>query len=952
MHGSLLSKVNSWADIEVFRRHEEKILFLFTLIIGGVVGLVVVAFILVTEKLGARLLPPGGAGWRRLILPVAGSLASAYLLYRYFPFSRGSGISQIKTAYYIQSGIIRFRAVLGKFVCSSISLASGIALGPEGPAIYVGAGIASVLGRRLGLSQERVRQLVPIGAAAALATAFNTPIAAVLFTLEEVLADLHAPVLGSIILSSATAWMVLHLLLGDEPLMHVPAYQLVHPIELAFYAVLGIAGGLVSVSFSKLLLWQRKRFLRLPGFTKPWQPLIGGVLVGAMGWFVPGVMGVGYSYVGQALNGQMLLQTMALLVGLKVLATATCYACGNAGGIFAPSLFIGAMLGGTVGAAAHMIAPDYTGSAGAFALVGMGTAFAGIIRAPLTSIIMIFEITRDYSIIAPLMVSNLISYFISTQMQKEPIFEALQHQDGVFLPTGARDRRDVLVVGRGLRPAAEVLGASESIHDAAVRLTGEQDAWPVTDRGGLLGMVTVAQLREAVEKGRGDEPVRALLEPVVRFGRAPFPHVHADHPLDTAMRRMAQSGLTILPVVSRLNLRELRGLISLHDIMTAYGLEKDHDTATVSEVARTEPEPRARMLLGVVLVLAAALVVAVLLSYFYQRDRASRAGEYFKRGTELEQSERYHEAIEQFRNALSITHSDAARLALTQALVRADRLNEAEIYARELLQNNPASGPAHRELGRIDARRGDMRNALAEYHRAIYGSWPNNARENRFETRMELIRELARVGNRKQVQNELLTLLPEVPPDAALQKQVAQLLLDFGLSQQAADLYHDVLQQHAVDPGAYAGLAEAELARNRFVAARQAFEQAAHLSPDNQTYAQRLQLTEHVISLDPALRGLPPFERYRRSRSLLQAALGAYDECAAGRSKQPAAEVVALADAARKRLLDRRPVRSYADASETNMNEAVQLWQIRVTVCGAPAPSEEALSRAIAAVTR
>src|SRR6202035_5918239 len=185
------------------------------------------------------------------------------------------------------------------------------------------------------------------------------------------------------------------------------------------------------------------------------QPAAGGLLVGLMGWFVPEVLGVGYGHVSEALNGQMALEVMALLVVLKLVATAACYGTGNAGGIFGPSLFIGAMLGGAVGSAAHQLFPDYTGSVGAYALVGMGAAFAGIVRVPLTSVIMIFEMTRDYTIIVPLMISNLISFYISYRLQKEPIYEALALQEGVFLPT--RESREELAgtrVGQVMQSAS------------------------------------------------------------------------------------------------------------------------------------------------------------------------------------------------------------------------------------------------------------------------------------------------------------------------------------------------------------------------------------------------------------------------------------------------------------------------------------------------------------------
>jgi len=558
--------------------HEGKVLLVLTVIIGAVVGAVVVAFILLTENLGLRAYPAGGAAWRRLLVPTLGSLVTGFFLYRYFPNARGSGIPQTKTALFIRDGYISLRTVLGKFGMCALGLASGLALGREGPSVQVGAGIASVLGRRLGLSPASVKALVPVGAAAALAAAFNTPIAAVLFSLEEVMGDMHAPVLGSIVLSSATSWMVLHLLLGDEPLFHVPAYQLVHPVEFAVYAVLGVAGGLVSVVFVKLLLWQRKFFLSLPAAMQWYVPVAGGLTVGLLGWFVPDVLGVGYAVVGQALNGHMVLGTMALLVCLKLVATATCYSSGNAGGIFGPALFIGAMLGGSVGAMAHMVMPSYTGSIGAYALVGMGAAFAGIIRVPLTSVIMIFEVTRDYSIIVPLMIANLLAYYVSSRLQEEPIYEALLHQDGIHLPSSAGDRarETVLLVKDGLRPGGEPLPAGLTVTEALARVEN-QPAWPVVDEGGLRGMISVQRLEQARAAGQGGDLLGQLVPdpgPMEKLTQDSFPHLHADHTLDVALRKIAETGWQVLPVVSRDNARQWKGTISLQDILAAYGVAK------------------------------------------------------------------------------------------------------------------------------------------------------------------------------------------------------------------------------------------------------------------------------------------------------------------------------------------------------------------------------------------
>src|SRR5713226_5124813 len=426
----------------LLRDREEHVFLILTLLIGALVGMTVVAFILLTERFGARLYPAGGAAWRRLLVPVVGSLGMGFLLYRFFPDARGSGVPQTKAALFARGGRISLGTVFGKFFCTSATLACGIPLGREGPAVQVGAGIASVLGQKLGLSPEKVKALVPVGAAAAIAAAFNTPLAAVLFALEEVVGDLHAPVLGSVVLASATSWAMLRLLLGNDPLFKVPQYQLVHPLEFGVYAVLGVAGGLVSVAFTKLLLMTRERFLRFPVKTLWLQPAAGGLLVGLMGWFVPQVLGVGYGYVGQVLNTGMALKLMALLVVLKLVAVATSYGSGNAGGIFGPSLFIGAMLGGTVGSVAHRLLPGQTATPGAYALVGMGAVFAGVLRAPMTSVLMIFETTRDYAVIVPLMIANLVSLFISSRLQPKPIYEVLAEQDGIHLPTAETRSQD------------------------------------------------------------------------------------------------------------------------------------------------------------------------------------------------------------------------------------------------------------------------------------------------------------------------------------------------------------------------------------------------------------------------------------------------------------------------------------------------------------------------------
>lgn len=551
-----------------FAKRDSQVAIALSLVVGALVGLVVVAFILLTGRLAARMYPPGSSPWRSILIPLAGALVSGYLLYRHFPDARGSGIPQAKYALFLHNGYISLKTVVGKFVCCSITLASGIALGREGPAVQIGAGITSVLTRRLGLKNEQVKGILPAGCAAALAAAFNTPIAAVLFSLEEILGDMHAPVLGSVVVSAVTSWIVLHLILGDEPLFHVPAYQLVSPAEFGIYALLGLVGGFGSVAFVKLLLHLRQWFARLPKSTLWFQPVVGGLTVGLLALIQPEVMGVGYDFVERVLSGGMAFKVVALLAVLKIVATDASYASGNAGGIFGPTLFIGAMMGGAVGSAAHQFFPAATAGAGAYALVGMGAAFAGIVRTPLTSVIMIFEMTRDYSIIVPLMIANLVSFVVSYRLQRQPIYEALALQDEIYLPSREETQEQLArhqvrdIVRTDLKPLAPEMSrqdAGQALDEARL------NACPVGTNGRLLGLLTALSLHSQPE--RPDCTIGDLVTSVQSF-----PYVHADDSLAAALERMGAEGVDALPVVSRSDLRHWIGTITLTDVLKAFGV--------------------------------------------------------------------------------------------------------------------------------------------------------------------------------------------------------------------------------------------------------------------------------------------------------------------------------------------------------------------------------------------
>ncbi len=547
------------------RSRENQVFLILTIVIGVLAALSAVLFTLAIDYT-SRFLFGLSPGYLRLFLvPAAVSVVTGTLLATLFPDVRGSGVPQTEASFHLHGGVIRPGVPIGKFLTGVLCIGSGHSMGREGPSVQIGAGMASLIGRWMRLSPERVKELVPVGAAGALSAAFNTPVAAVIFALEEIIGDMNASMIGSTVVASVTAVIVERAILGNEPLFHVPVYNLVHPAELVAYAVLGVVGGLVSLIFCKGLLGLRALFLRMPSRTKWFQPAIGGLAIGALLIVAPQIMGVGYEYVDQALNGGLLFRTLVMLCFLKLAATVISYASGNAGGIFAPSLYIGAMAGGALGTVVHRFAPFPTGNPGAYALVGMGTLFAGIIRAPMTSVFMIFEITQDYQIFVPLMVANLLSFMISRRYQPVPVYHALLHQDHVHLPSpGAKvaprawSARDVMVSDAPFIPAHEPVAHAWE----ALKASGRR-AHLVGSREHLVGVVTLDRLAAAMDGGLSAEPVGSLVD-------EPMVHAHPDHPLDVVLARFAESP-GLLPVVSRDDTERLDGVVTLEDAVRMMG---------------------------------------------------------------------------------------------------------------------------------------------------------------------------------------------------------------------------------------------------------------------------------------------------------------------------------------------------------------------------------------------
>lgn len=545
---------------------EERFFLIVSVFIGILAGLAVVCFRIAIEWTRMTVLGTGiqASGIRLLLAPALAGLVVAAMVLYLFPRVRGSGVNQTKAALYIYNGVIPLRTAIGKFICSALAIGSGHSLGPEDPSLQIGATIASVLGRRLRLSREKLRLIAPVGAAAGLAAAFNAPISAVLFVIEEVIGRWTAGILGSVVLAAVSSVVVARWFLGAEPLFRVPPVSLISPGELVAYSILGIAGGIASLVFVKALGWARPRLKALPRWTQLLQPALAGLAIGLIGYFgAPQVMGAGYEYIDQAMHDQFTWQMLGVLAGLKILATSLSFVSGTPGGMFAPTLFIGAMLGGSVGGVERLIAPHLTGSTATYALVGMGVLFAGFLRAPMTSVFMVLEVSGNYSIIVPVIVANAIAYLISRSFQPMPLFDMLTRQDGLELPS-----MEVLREGQILRVEdamrsykAPVLEVDEPIAEASARLRNAQEAVLLV-RHLPHGWSSIS--REALRQAAQQTPAETLAV----VAQTEIPVLFPDMPLELALRTIGD--LPLLPVVHRADQRHLHGVLSTDSILRLY----------------------------------------------------------------------------------------------------------------------------------------------------------------------------------------------------------------------------------------------------------------------------------------------------------------------------------------------------------------------------------------------
>lgn len=485
---------------------------LLALLIGVFSGILVVLFhiaidFLTWASLGALT---GRFRYIRLATPAMGAVAACFVVRKVFPLARGSGVNQTKMAIYTSDGYISSSTIAGKFIACAISIGTGNSLGPEDPSLQMGAGVASRLGRLFNLPRSSMRMIAPVGAAAGIAAAFNTPITGVLFVLEEVLADWSATAVGSIVLAAVSAVVTMRAFLGNAPLFRIPSFELASASELLIYLLIGVVGGALSAMFITVIEHSKKHIDKLPHWREYALPAAAGFLTGVVGLWFPEVMGAGYDAINSALHGQFAWNVLLYLGLAKILVTVMCFSAETPGGMFAPALFIGAMIGGAMGGLTHRIWP-FGASAEAYMLVGMGTFFAGVFRAPITSIFMVFELSASYVIILPVMIANTAAYLVSRRLHEQAFFKMLAQLEGVNLPSAEEKR-------------------------------------------------TFQPLR--VENAMKRTTTRVAPEPGMRL--------YPDEPLDAALRLLSLQ--KSIQVISRLRPDDVLGTLTLDDVHRAYGL--------------------------------------------------------------------------------------------------------------------------------------------------------------------------------------------------------------------------------------------------------------------------------------------------------------------------------------------------------------------------------------------
>lgn len=503
----------------------------------------------------------------RLWIPGAGGLAVGILIYFFMREAKGIGVSDVMEAVALRKGVIKKRLVFSESLTSAMTIGTGGSAGVIAPTVVIGSCLGSITGQLLKISPDRVRTLVACGAAGGIAAIFNAPIGGCMFALEVILGDFGLASFSPIVICSVAATVVSRHFLGDFPAILVPPYQLVSAWELPLYALLGLFSACIATVYTASLYRSEELFqkLKFPEFLKAG---LGGLLTGAIALFFPQVLGTGFPAIDLALAGQLSWVTMLLLIGFKILATSSTLGSGGSGGTFAPALLLGSMAGGVFGSAAHWILPEVTASAGAYSIVGMAGVLSGTIHGPLSAILILFEMTDNYTIILPLMIACIISFIASTQILRESIFTLKLARRGVNLKAGKETNLlKSLFVKEAMNPAPETLYEGLPLQSLALHLSeSKYHSFPVVDRdGNLTGILSYFDYHDVLH----DQQLEPLLV-VKDLATHRVITVYPDDTLYTAFEKIAAKDFSLLPVVSRENPKKLLGIVTRRDMIGAY----------------------------------------------------------------------------------------------------------------------------------------------------------------------------------------------------------------------------------------------------------------------------------------------------------------------------------------------------------------------------------------------
>ena len=507
----------------------------------------------------------------RILIPAIGGLIVGPLIYFFAREARGHGIPEVMKAVALHGGIIRPRIVGVKALASALSIGTGGSVGREGPIVQIGSAFGSALGQVLELNTAQIRTLVGCGAAAGISATFNAPIAGALFAGEVIVGDFAVGAFMPIVISAVVAVVASRFALGNTPAFPVPAYDIVSPFELLPYMVVGVAAGLVAVLFIRSLSTAEDFFEKFP-LPEYLRASVGGALVGVIAIALPQVCGVGYTTISAALAGTLPLFTMGALVFAKILATSVTIGSGGSGGVFAPSLFLGAMTGGFLGTIVHQYFPESTASSGAYALVAMGAVVAAATHAPISAIIIIFELTQTIEIIPALMTACVISTLVSQLLNRDSIYTSKLMRQGIDLykqvdPNVLKSLFVRDIVDR----APEVIPASASfrtILDLVVQSRHSQ--FFVTNAANeLLGTISVRELRRLIYEQESLQLVVVAADLV----ETTYPTVTEEDDLDLVTYVFGGSDVDELAVVDSATRRKLVGSVHQKDVIEAHNRE-------------------------------------------------------------------------------------------------------------------------------------------------------------------------------------------------------------------------------------------------------------------------------------------------------------------------------------------------------------------------------------------